>query len=122
MLTGKYEGKKADIWSCGIILFVMLSGCHPFDGETVNDLFKRIENLEFKYPTYFSSEARALLDKIIVVDPDCRASIEDIRTDVYPTEHLRVVMVFSSVDSAMMNTPERRAKRGVCAMGTSCLA
>lgn len=85
VLTGKYEGKKADIWSCGIILFVMLSGCHPFDGETVNDLFKRIENLEFKYPQYFSSEARALLDKIIIVDPECRATIEDIRTDEWYT-------------------------------------
>jgi serine/threonine protein kinase len=86
VLTGKYEGKKSDIWSCGIILFVMLSGCHPFDGETVNDLFKRIENLEFKYPTYFSSGARALLDKIIVIDPEHRASIDDIERDEWFTE------------------------------------
>lgn len=88
VLTGKYEGKKADIWSCGIILFVMLSGCHPFDGETVNDLFKRIENLEFKYPSYFSSEARALLDKIIVTDPDYRATIADIQEDEWFREGL----------------------------------
>lgn len=81
VLSGKYEGKKADIWSCGIILFVMLSGCHPFDGETVNDLFKRIENLEFKYPTYFSPSARALLDKIIVVDPEYRATMKEIQED-----------------------------------------
>ena len=59
----------------------MLSGCHPFDGETVNDLFKRIENLEFKYPSHFSKEVRALLDKIIVVDPHNRATIADIRYD-----------------------------------------
>lgn len=88
VLTGKYEGKKADIWSCGIILFVMLSGCHPFDGETVNDLFKRIENLEFKYPSYFSSGARALLDKIIVIDPEYRATIEDIQEDDWFREGL----------------------------------
>ncbi|KAL9650456.1 hypothetical protein ABK040_004680 [Willaertia magna] len=81
VLTGNYDGFKADIWSCGIILFVMLSGCHPFDGETVNDLFKRIENLEFKYPSHFSKESRALLDKIIVVDPNKRATIDDIRND-----------------------------------------
>ncbi|EFC47690.1 serine/threonine protein kinase [Naegleria gruberi] len=81
VLTGNYDGFKADIWSCGIILFVMLSGCHPFDGETVNDLFKRIENLEFKYPSHFSKEVRALLDKIIVVDPNNRATIADIRYD-----------------------------------------
>ena len=59
----------------------MLSGCHPFDGETVNDLFKRIENLEFKYPSHFSKEVRALLDKIIVVDPLKRATISDIQFD-----------------------------------------
>jgi len=88
VLSGKYEGKKADIWSCGIILFVMLSGCHPFDGDTVNDLFKRIENLEFKYPSYFSPSVRALLDKIIVVDPEQRAKMKDIQEDEWFREGL----------------------------------
>lgn len=81
VLTGKYDGMKADIWSCGIILFVMASGCHPFDGETVNELFKRIENLEFKYPSYFSQDLRVLLDKIIVVNPEKRATLDDIYND-----------------------------------------
>ncbi len=81
VLSGNYDGKKADIWSCGIILFVMASGCHPFDGDTVNELFKRIENLEFKYPPYFSKELRVLLDKIIVVNPDKRATLDDIKND-----------------------------------------
>jgi serine/threonine protein kinase len=59
----------------------MLSGCHPFDGETVQELFQRIENLEFRYPSYFSKDVRALLDKIIVVDPQKRATLEDIKND-----------------------------------------
>lgn len=83
VLSGSYDGKQADIWSCGIILFVMISGCHPFDGDNVNDLFKRIEQLEFKYPPYFSRPVRALLDKIIVVDPVKRATIEDILNDAW---------------------------------------
>jgi serine/threonine protein kinase len=81
VLSGSYDGICADIWSCGIILFVMLSGCHPFDGDSVAELFNRIENLEFKYPTYFSKDARTLLDKIIVVDPKKRATMEDIKND-----------------------------------------
>jgi serine/threonine protein kinase len=81
VLSGSYDGISADIWSLGIILFVMLSGCHPFDGDSVAELFNRIENLEFKYPSYFSKSARALLDKIIVVDPKKRATMEDIKND-----------------------------------------
>lgn len=47
VLNGKYNGEKADIWSMGIILFVMLSGCHPFDGDTVGNLFKKINRFFF---------------------------------------------------------------------------
>eukprot|EP01080_Neovahlkampfia_damariscottae_P007525 gene7525-11849_t len=81
VLSGSYDGISADVWSLGIILFVMLSGCHPFDGDSVAELFNRIENLEFKYPNYFTKGARALLDKIIVVDPKKRATMEDIKND-----------------------------------------
>jgi len=81
VLSGSYDGRVADVWSCGVILFVMLSGCHPFDGDSVAELFHRIENLEFKYPSYFSKGVRALLDKIIVVDPKKRATLDDIKND-----------------------------------------
>ncbi|KAG2383021.1 hypothetical protein C9374_004988 [Naegleria lovaniensis] len=104
VLTGNYDGFKADIWSCGIILFVMLSGCHPFDGETVNDLFKRIENLEFKYPSHFSKEVRALLDKIIVVDPNKRATIADIRYDPWFK-----VNYHGTLDSMLSSVPNSAA-------------
>jgi len=83
VLSGSYDGRIADIWSMGIILYVMLSGCHPFDGDSVTELFSRIENLEFKYPSYFSKGARSLLDKIIVVDPKKRATLDDILNDTW---------------------------------------
>lgn len=89
VLSGSYDGIAADIWSCGIILFVMLSGCHPFDGDSVAELFNRIENLEFKYPSYFSKSARTLLDKIIVVDPKKRATMEDIKNDPWFLKNYR---------------------------------
>jgi len=86
VLSGRYDGKIADIWSCGIILFVMASGCHPFDGDNVNELFKRVESLEFKYPPYFSPGLRALLDKIIILDPLKRAALDDIIKDKWYNE------------------------------------
>ena len=82
----------------------MLSGCHPFDGETVNDLFKRIENLEFKYPSHFSKEVRALLDKIIVVDPNKRATIADIRYDPWFK-----VNYHGTLDSMLSSVPNSAA-------------
>jgi calcium-dependent protein kinase len=43
VLNGNY-GQKCDVWSCGIILFIILCGYHPFEGETEEDLIFNIQN------------------------------------------------------------------------------
>ena len=52
-----YDGREADMWSCGVILYAMLCGQLPFDEQTVPKLFNRIKKSKYVIPNYISEEA-----------------------------------------------------------------
>ena len=80
MVSGsRYDGYKIDIWSCGIILFAMLCGYLPFEGNENEVLFHKILECKFNLPNYLSEEAKDMILKILVKDPDKRYSIEQIK-------------------------------------------
>ncbi|XP_057466825.1 CBL-interacting serine/threonine-protein kinase 25-like [Actinidia eriantha] len=70
-----YDGSKADTWSCGVILYVLLSGYLPFQDENLVNMYKKIFKAEFEYPPWISSEARRLISKLLVADPQRRITI-----------------------------------------------
>ncbi|KAL9648802.1 hypothetical protein ABK040_003735 [Willaertia magna] len=79
LLEKGYDGKKADLWSCGIILYVMLSGHFPFTAENIPELFKKIKNGDYKaFPNYFSNSAKDLIAKLLIVNPNDRLTIEGV--------------------------------------------
>ncbi|KAJ6806411.1 putative CBL-interacting protein kinase 5 [Iris pallida] len=73
-----YDGTKADIWSCGVILFVLLAGYLPFQDTNLIEMYKKIGKGQFKCPNWFPYEARKLLSKILDPNPDNRISITKI--------------------------------------------
>lgn len=77
ILKGKY-GMKCDMWSLGVLLYVMLSGDFPFKGETSTEIYESINSkkysLEGKEWKRVSSAAKDLLGKLLVWDPSKRIS------------------------------------------------
>ncbi|KAI3828671.1 hypothetical protein L1987_02779 [Smallanthus sonchifolius] len=73
-----YDGAKADIWSCGVVLYVLLAGFLPFHDENLTNLYRKIFKAEYEFPPWFSPETRKLISKILMADPQRRISIEGI--------------------------------------------
>ncbi|KAJ6816320.1 CBL-interacting protein kinase 2-like [Iris pallida] len=73
-----YDGAKADIWSCGVILFVLMAGYLPFQDANLMEMYKKIGKAEFKCPNWFPSDVRRLLSRILDPNPATRISIAKI--------------------------------------------
>ncbi|XP_068647070.1 CBL-interacting serine/threonine-protein kinase 6-like [Aristolochia californica] len=70
-----YDGAKADLWSCGVILFVLLAGFLPFQDDNIVAMYKKIYRGDFKCPPWFSPESRRLVTKLLDPNPNTRITI-----------------------------------------------
>lgn len=75
-----YDGAKADAWSCGVILFVLLAGHLPFDDANITDMCRRAHRREFQFPEWVSQPARWLVNRLLDPNPVTRVAVETLTT------------------------------------------
>lgn len=79
IVAGKnYHGAPSDIWSCGIILFALLTGHLPFDDDNIRKLLLKVQEGKFHMPSNLSSHAKDLIWRMLKVDPLQRPTMAEI--------------------------------------------
>lgn len=78
-----YNGSAADVWSCGVILFVLMAGYLPFDEIDLPTLYRKVNAADFSFPLWFSSGAKSLICRILDPNPQTRITIEGIKKDAW---------------------------------------
>ena len=103
VLKNNYN-KKCDIWSCGVLMYVLLSGHFPFFGKTQKEIKKNILSGQFSFnPKYFShisDKAKDLISKCLIYNKNKRISIEEVLKHEFFADDLNPNNIFQDeIDS-----------------------
>ncbi|KAK4793696.1 hypothetical protein SAY86_024131 [Trapa natans] len=122
LLTNRgYDGAAADIWSCGVILFEMLSGSLPFDDRSLINLYKKIYRADYTFPAWFTEGQRKIISRILDPNPRTRIAAPEIIEDAwFQTDHvpacpyeLQVMDCADEVHAAFESVEEAEAERRI---------
>ncbi|KAL9614846.1 MAG: hypothetical protein Q9167_000679 [Letrouitia subvulpina] len=87
----QYTGPEVDVWSFGIVLYVLVCGKVPFDDQSMPQLHAKIKKGVVEYPQWLSSECKNLISKMLVTDPRQRASLSEILSHPWMTKGFNTV-------------------------------
>lgn len=81
-----YDGAKIDVWSCGIILYVLTTGYLPFNDSNLMAMYRKIYRGDFRCPKWTSPDLRRFLSRLLDTNPDTRITVDEILRDPWFTK------------------------------------
>ncbi|XP_050097324.1 serine/threonine-protein kinase BRSK2 isoform X2 [Anopheles aquasalis] len=81
----KYDGRRADVWSCGVILYALLVGALPFDDDNLRQLLEKVKRGVFHIPHFVPPDCQSLLKGMIEVNPEKRLTLAEINKHPWVT-------------------------------------
>ncbi|KAL1644711.1 Serine/threonine-protein kinase [Diplodia intermedia] len=82
----QYTGPEVDVWSFGIVLYVLVCGKVPFDDQSMPQLHAKIKKGHVEYPPWLTAECKNLISRMLVTDPKQRATLGEIVTHPWITK------------------------------------
>ncbi|WFD42207.1 non-specific serine/threonine protein kinase [Malassezia psittaci] len=73
-----YTGPEVDVWSFGVVLYVLVCGKVPFDDQNMPALHAKIKRGQVEYPVWLSTECKQLLSRMLVTNPHQRATLQEV--------------------------------------------
>jgi calcium-dependent protein kinase len=114
VLFEKYD-EKCDIWSCGVIMYILLCGYPPFNGETDNEILAKIKAGKFSFPVEewetISSDAKELIHNMLEFDPKKRFSASQCLNTTWLTENNKKTVDTALSKRALGNMKKFHAER-----------
>jgi len=87
MIEGKPHDSQVDVWSLGVLMYEFLVGTPPFEAKGHQETYRKIKNVDLKFPDYVSDSARDLISKLLVKDPASRFKLSDIENHPWIRKH-----------------------------------
>lgn len=112
-----YDAVKVDIWSCGVILFVLMAGYLPFHDQNIMAMYKKIYKGEFRCPRWFSPELTRLLTRLLDTNPETRMTIPEVMENRWFKKGFKHIKFYIE-DDKLCNVDEE-AKEGADDVGSS---
>lgn len=89
MVRGQTYNEKVDLWSLGVLCYEFLTGKPPFESDSYDDTYIRISKALFTIPEYVSNEAKDLIKKLLVVDPNKRLELPEVLKHPWIQKHVK---------------------------------
>jgi serine/threonine protein kinase len=97
LINGKYYyGSSIDIWSCGVILYTLLTGALPFNEKQTAKLYNKIRECKYVLPENLSDSAKDLIFRMLQKDPLNRISISEIKQHKWFSNKLNLFQVIDN--------------------------